>query len=264
LAATGSPNWRCGGESEIRFVKAIRELGVGRSEMILQSKCGIRRGCCFDLSREHILQSVDGILARLETDYLDILLLHRPDALMEPDEIADAFRILKDAGKVRHFGVSNMNPGQIALLRQAVAEPILFNQLQMSITDCVMIDTGLNVNMSNELAVNRDGGILDYCRLHGITIQAWSPFQHGFLQGPFIDNPQFAELNQKLEQLAEAYSVGKLAVAVAWILRHPARIQTLVGTTRRSRLDEIGQASGIRLSREEWYELYKAAGKRIP
>jgi predicted oxidoreductase len=251
------------GESESYFARAVGLLGIPREQCILQSKCGIRHGC-YDFSREHILKSVDGSLSRLKTDYLDILLLHRPDTLMEPEEVAEAFRILKEAGKVRHFGVSNQNAGQIALLQKYLPDPILFNQLQLSITECGMIDAGFNVNMSNEPGVNRDGGILEYCRLQGITIQAWSPLQFGFMKGPFVDNPMFPELNKKLEELASVYHVGKSAVATAWILRHPANIQVIVGTTSMTRLEEIAQASNIRLSHEEWYALYLSAGKKLP
>lgn len=235
-----------------------------REKIILQSKCSIRPGIAFDFSKEHILNSVDGILKRLNTEYLDILLLHRPDALMEPEEVADAFRILKESGKVRHFGVSNQTPMQMELLSKYCDEPLLINQLQLSIAHCPMINSGINANMYNDSGINRDGGVLEYCRLKDITIQAWSPFQYGMFEGIFLGNEKFAELNKVIDNLAEKYNVTNSAIAVAWILRHPARIQTIVGTTNKDRIAQISKASEIRLTREEWYALYMAAGNKLP
>ena len=214
--------------------------------------------------RENILNSVDGILKRLNTEYLDILLLHRPDALMEPEEVADAFRILKESGKVRHFGVSNQTPMQMELLSKYCDEPLLINQLQLSIAHCPMINSGINANMYNDSGINRDGGVLEYCRLKDITIQAWSPFQYGMFEGIFLGNEKFAELNKVIDNLAEKYNVTNSAIAVAWILRHPAGIQTIVGTTNKDRIAQISKASEIRLTREEWYALYMAAGNKLP
>ena len=230
-----------------------------REKIILQSKCSIRPGIAFDFSKEHILNSVDGILKRLNTEYLDILLLHRPDTLMEPEEVADAFRILKENGKVRHFGVSNQTPMQMELLSKYCDEPLLINQLQLSIAHCPMINSGINANMYNDSGINRDGGVLEYCRLKDITIQAWSPFE-----GIFLGNEKFAELNKVIDDLAEKYNVTNSAIAVAWILRHPAGIQTIVGTTNKDRIAQISKASEIRLTREEWYALYMAAGNKLP
>lgn len=235
-----------------------------REKIILQSKCSIRPGIAFDFSKEHILNSVDGILKRLNTEYLDILLLHRPDTLMEPEEVADAFRILKENGKVRHFGVSNQTPMQMELLSKYCDEPLLINQLQLSIAYCPMINSGINANMYNDSGINRDGGVLEYCRLKDITIQAWSPFQYGMFEGIFLGNEKFAELNKVIDDLAEKYNVTNSAIAVAWILRHPAGIQTIVGTTNKDRIAQISKASEIRLTREEWYALYMAAGNKLP
>lgn len=235
-----------------------------REKIILQSKCSIRPGIAFDFSKEHILNSVDGILKRLNTEYLDILLLHRPDTLMEPEEVADAFRILKESGKVRHFGVSNQTPMQMELLSKYCDEPLLINQLQLSIAHCPMINSGINANMYNDSGINRDGGVLEYCRLKDITIQAWSPFQYGMFEGIFLENEKFAELNKVIDNLAEKYNVTNSAIAVAWILRHPAGIQTIVGTTNKDRIAQISKASEIRLTREEWYALYMAAGNKLP
>ena len=250
-------------EAETFFARAVQRAGIARDRMILQSKCGIRKGF-FDFSKDYVLRATDGILSRLNIDHLDVLLLHRPDALMEPTEVAEAFSRLKDAGKVRHFGVSNQNPGQIALLNKYLPEPVLINQMQLSIAHCVMMDAGLNVNMHNDAGIGRDGGILEYCRLHDITIQAWSPFQYGFFEGVFIDSPLYPELNRVMDEVAERYAVSKTVIAIAWILRHPARMQPIVGTTNRARLVDIGKASDIRLTREEWYALYCAAGKILP
>ncbi|MFC0470433.1 aldo/keto reductase family oxidoreductase [Halalkalibacter kiskunsagensis] len=252
-----------GGKSEEVFADAIDLNSSIREKMIIQTKCGIRKGF-FDFSKEHILTSVDGSLERLKTDYIDILLLHRPDALMEPEEVAEAFTKLKESGKVRHFGVSNQHPMQIKLLKKYLKEDLIVNQLQLSIMHTPMIDAGVNVNMQNDASVVRDSGILEYCRLHDITIQAWSPFQYGMINGVFVGNDQFPEVNAKLQELAEKKGVTDSAIAIAWILRHPAKIQPVVGTMNPERLKDIAQASEIQLTREEWYELYRAAGNKLP
>jgi len=253
------------GACEEIFADAIGMNASIRESMILQSKCGIRPDVgTFDFSREHILASVDGILKRLKTDYLDILLLHRPDALVEPEEVAEAFDRLESSGKVRHFGVSNQNPMQIQLLKKYVKQPIVANQLQLSITNATMISQGINVNMENESAVNRDGSILDYCRLHDITIQPWSPFQYGFFEGVFLDNPKFPELNHKINEVAERHGVSNTTIAIAWLLRHPAKMQPVTGTMNLQRLKDCCKAADVRLTREEWYEIYRAAGNKLP
>ncbi len=252
-----------GGKSEERFAEAMQMNPGLREKMLLQTKCGIRKGH-WDFSKEHILEAVDGSLKRLRTDYLDVLLLHRPDALVEPEEVAEAFTILQTSGKVRNFGVSNQNPMQIELLSKFVKQKILFNQLQFSITNTGMIDAGIHVNMEIDPSIDRDGSILDYCRLKEITIQPWSPFQYGFFEGVFLDNDKFPELNQKIDALAAAKGVTNTAIAIAWILRHPARMQPMVGTTNPGRLKDICKASGVTLTRPEWYEIYTAAGNKLP
>jgi len=252
-----------GGQSEAKFAEALDLTPQLREKMILQSKCGIRKGA-FDFSKEHILNAVDGILTRLRTDTLDVLLLHRPDALVEPEEVAEAFTILQDSGKVKYFGVSNQNPMQIELLKKFVKQPIIFNQLQFSITNTGMIDAGINVNMEIDPSIDRDGSILDYCRLNDITIQPWSPFQYGFFEGVFLDNDKFPELNQKIDEIAAAHGVTNTAIAIAWILRHPAHMQPIVGTTNPTRVKDICKASDITLSRQDWYEIYRAAGNKLP
>lgn len=251
------------GACEEQFARAVRTLGIRRQEMLIQSKCGIRPGM-YDFSKEHILTSVDGILRRLEVDYLDVLLLHRPDTLMEPEEVAQAFDQLYRAGKVRYFGVSNHNPMQMELLSQALDQKLVINQLQFSPTNAGMVDCGLNVNMENNAGINRDGSILEYCRLKKITIQPWSPFQFGFFQGVFLGNEQFAELNQTLQEMAAQKGVSDAAMVIAWILRHPARMQPIVGTTNVQRLTDLCRACEVELSREEWYAIYRAAGHTLP
>lgn len=252
-----------GGESERRFAQAQKHLGIKREELIIQSKCGIRKGF-FDFSKEHILSSVDGILERLETDYLDVLALHRPDALMEPEEVAETFYQLKKAGKVRYFGVSNHNPQQMALLQAYLDEPLVVNQLQFSPAHTPMIDTGLNVNMNNSGAVNRDSGVLDYCRLNKVTIQAWSPFQVNLAQGLFFDHPAYQVLTQTLETSAQQFGLSREAMVVAWILRHPAQMQVLLGSMTPERLTQMADGQKVNLSREEWYTIYRSAGNSLP
>ncbi|MBC1348298.1 aldo/keto reductase family oxidoreductase [Listeria welshimeri] len=252
-----------GGKSEEVFADAIDMNATIREKMILQSKCGIRQGF-FDFSKEHIISSVEGSLKRLKTDYLDTLLLHRPDTLFEPEEVAAAFIELEKSGKVRHFGVSNQNPGQIELLKKYVDQELIANQLQFSIMHTGMIDTGFNVNMTIDPSLDRDGGILEYSRLNNMTIQAWSPFQYGFFEGVFLDNDKFPELNKTIDKIAADKGVTNSAIAVAWIQRHPASFQTVVGTMNPGRIADIAKASDVTLSREEWYEIYRAAGNQLP
>lgn len=250
------------GKSEEVFTEALKAWK--REDVILQTKCGIVPGVMYDFSCEHITESVNGSLKRLNTDYIDVLLLHRPDALMEPEEVARAFEELKASGKVRHFGVSNQNPSQMALLQQALPMPLCVNQVQFGIMHTPMIEAGIHVNLKTASAVDRDGGVLDYCRLHGITVQPWSPMQYGFFEGCFVDNPQFPALNDVMARIASRYGVSKTTVAIAWILRHPAKLQPVTGTTDVTRLKDSLKAADIRLTREEWYEIYKAAGNTLP
>lgn len=251
-----------GGTCEELFGKAI--AGIPREELIIQSKCGIVPGKRYDFSREHILRSVDESLKRLKVEYLDVLLLHRPDALMEPEEVAEAFCELKASGKVRHFGVSNEDPYTMELLQSALHQPICANQLQMSLTNATMIAQPMNTNICDGLNPVLDNGVLNYCRLHNITIQTWSPFQHGFFEGVFIGSEKYPKLNAKLDELAEKYNVTNTAIALAWILRHPAKMQAVTGTINPKRLRDCAAALDITLAREDWYALYLAAGYRLP
>lgn len=252
-----------GGKCEEMFGEVLKESPSLRDKMYIQTKCGIRKGF-FDFSKEHIINSVEGSLKRLNTDYLDVLLLHRPDALCEPEEVCEAFSQLEKQGKVKYFGVSNQNPMQIELLSKFLPQKIIINQLQLSIAFTPMINSGLNVNMENASAVNRDGSILDYCRLKEITIQPWSPFQYGFFEGVFLENEKFPELNAAIDELSEKYNVTNTAIAIAWLLRHPAKMQPIIGTTSLKRVTDIVKASEIKLTRQEWYKLYLSAGNILP
>lgn len=252
-----------GGASERLFGDYLsRHPGV-RDKIFVQTKCAIRPGQ-YDFSKEHILEAVEGSLSRLGLDYVDALLLHRPDTLMEPEEVAEAFDLLEASGKVRTFGVSNHNPLQIELLKTAVRQPLAIHQLQFSITEAGMVTAGMNANMKNGDSVMHDGGLLEYSRIKGMTIQAWSPFQYGFFKGSFIDNEEFPVLNQKLAEIGEKYGLSKTGVAAAWILRHPANMQLIAGTMTPERLIDICRAADISLSRAEWYEIYLAAGHCLP
>jgi len=250
---------------ERRFGEAITFSPSEREAVQLQSKVGIRDGY-FDFSTEHILESVEQSLAALRTDHLDVLLLHRPDALVEPEEVAAAFDQLASSGKVRHFGVSNHTPQQVELLKTAVQQPLAFNQVQLSITHAPIIASGVASNMQElPQSIDRDGGILDHARLHGITLQAWSPFQAGFFTGVFLgDRENYAELNDVLDELAATYDVTPTGIATAWITRHPADIQVVLGTTKPERVREAAAGSELRLTRPEWYRLYTAAGYTVP
>ncbi|UKJ65249.1 aldo/keto reductase [Cellulosimicrobium cellulans] len=251
---------------ERRFAEALDLSPAERGEWVIQSKAGIvREGPYFDFSSEHLVASVEGSLDALRTDYLDILLLHRPDALVEPEEVARAFADLHAAGKVRAFGVSNHTPGQIELLRRYVEQPIVANQLQLSITHAPIVAQGVASNMQGlDQSISRDSGILDYCRLHDITVQAWSPFQAGFFTGVFLGSEKYPELNAVIDRLAEKYDVPPIAIATAWITRHPARMQVVLGTTSPERVAGAALGSEVPLTRAEWYELFRAAGYTVP
>ncbi|KEQ34779.1 aldo/keto reductase family protein [Streptococcus mitis] len=237
-----------------------------REEMWIQSKCGIRieEFTYFDFSKEYILQSVDGILERLQVDYLDSLLLHRPDALMESDQVAEAFDLLYKQGKVRDFGVSNQNPMMMELLKKDVKQPLAVNQLQLSAAFTPGFESGFHVNMEDSQAAMRDGSIFEYCKLHDVVIQAWSVLQFGYFKGNFVGNEKFQALNQVLERLAIKYGVTSSTIAVSWILRYPAKMQAVVGTTNLKHLREVSQAVNFSLTRKEWYEIYLAAGNNLP
>jgi len=251
------------GRCEELFGKILREDPALRERMTLQTKCGIRPGQ-YDFSREHILTSVENSLRRLGTEQVEFLVLHRPDTLVEPEEVAEAFTQLRQQGKVQKFGVSNHNSLQIALLNKYLPEPLVIDQLQFGLGHTVLVDAGLNVNMKNDESVNRDAATLDYCRLHDITIQAWSPLQFGFIKGHFMDNPDFEDLNRKLRELGEAYGITSTAMAIAWILRHSAKIQPIVGSVNAQRMRDIAKAAEVTITRKEWYDLYCATGKSLP
>lgn len=252
---------------EERFAEALALSPTERDEITIQTKCGIvPQDGAFDFSYEHILRQVDGSLRALDTDRIDVLLLHRPDALVEPEEVARAFDELEASGKVRAFGVSNHTPRQIDLLRTAVKQPLVANQVQLSITHAPIIAQPIAMNMlAEEQSVVRDGGgIVEYCRINGITIQAWSPFQAGFFSGVFLDNPHYPELNTVIDRLAERYNVTPIGIATAWITRHPANMQVVLGTTTPQRVSDAAAGSDVALTRPEWYELFRAAGHLVP
>jgi len=254
------------GEAEQRFGDAFPQTGLKREDVFLQGKVGL----CFernefDWTKENILTSVDDSLRRLGTDYLDSVLLHRPDVIFEPEEVAEAFQVLSDSGKVKYFGVSNLMPMQIELLKKYVRQPLVFNQVQLSLEQSQLIDQALYMNnKTTEFSINRDGSLLDYCRLNDITIQAWSPLQYGMFKGTFVDHPDFPGLNKALGEIGEREGVSKTAVAIAWILRHPAKMQAIAGTMNPDHLRDISDASKVNLSHHDWYQLYLAAGKYLP
>ncbi|GEK06492.1 aldo/keto reductase [Schleiferilactobacillus harbinensis] len=251
------------GKAEEKFGAALKIAAVPREKLVIQTKVGITDKR-YDFSKDHIIEAVNGSLERMGLDYVDSLLLHRPDPLMEPDEIAEAFLQLLNQGKVRQFGVSNFNPMQVALVQQAVPMKLIANQLQLSIMHTGMIDYGMHTNMTDPRSVDHDGGILEYSRLHDMTIQAWSPYQYGFFEGVFIDNPKFPKLNDKLHELAAKYGSNVNALAAAWILRIPANMQVIAGTMNPERLAEIADIDRIKLTKQEWYDIYFAAGNDLP
>ncbi|CAM2732799.1 aldo/keto reductase family oxidoreductase [Levilactobacillus brevis] len=263
------------GDSERIFGKAFKQSSLKREDFFIQSKGGIVLdpekssgelvfGQRYDFSKEHLLETVDQILQRMQIDYLDSFLLHRPDSLMDPAEVSAAFDELQAAGKVRHFGVSNFNPMQVELLQSVLSQHLMINQLQFGVMHTGPIQFGLHTNMQDEASINHDGEILEYSRLHNMTIQAWSPYQYGLFEGTFINNSKFSELNDELQALADKYGVTKNAIATAWILRHPAKMQVILGSMNPEHLDESIAGTEVTLTRQEWYDVYLAAGNDLP
>ena len=253
-----------GGKSEKVFGEVLKKHPDWRSKMYIQSKCGIVPGVCYDFSQKHILKCVDESLKNLNTDYLDILVLHRPDVLMDPKEVALTFDILHTSGKVKYFGVSNMNPMQIELLKKYSKYPLVVDQVQFNLVNAGLIDCGINVNMTNNESINRDGSLLEYCYLHDITIQPWSILQASWEKGTFIDHPDYKELNDKLEEVGKKYGLDKAAISLAWILRHPSRMQPIAGTTNPERLKNLAKACDVKISREDFYTLYLSNNRQLP
>lgn len=261
------------GKSEMAFAEIWQALPGIREEVILQSKCGIRfaddpAGAPgrYDFRYRHIIRSVDGILQRLQTDYLDLLLLHRPDPLVEPEEVAQAFSELHQRGKVRYFGVSNHTPWQIQLLQRFVEQPLVTNQIEFSLLHAHLIDEGVTANQA-DATCRLAAGTLDFCRLHDMLIQAWSPLAGGKLLKSSADEEAAApmKLLKLIEKMAAAHQTTREGIVLGWLLRHPAPVQPIIGTTRPERIRAAAAADVVELTREEWYQLFVAArGKPMP
>lgn len=252
------------GKSSQVLGRALKDAGVARDKVILQTKFGIVAGKRYNFSKKHLLEALDFELNNLGVDYVDFALLHRPDTLVELDQVAEAFNELQNSGKVRHFGVSNVNPWQTELLQSAVDQKLEVNQLQFGLGHTGMVEQEFHVNMSDSSSVDHDGGIIAYSRLKKMTIQAWSPFQYGFFEGVFVDNPKFPELNAKLEELAKKYDSTKNGIATAWILRHPAQMQVILGSMNPTRIEQMAAGADVTLEAQDWYDLYFAAGNDLP
>jgi predicted oxidoreductase len=264
----------CRGKSEQAFATIWDEVPNLRERIILQSKCGIRFGGDpetesphrFDFSYEHIIRSVEGSLTRLNTDYLDVLLLHRPDPLIEPEEVARAFDELHVSGKVRWFGVSNHTAAQLILLQQYLHQPIVANQVAFNVVHTHMLNEGIVFNQDNSL-LSRNEGTIEYCRLHNITLQAWGSLAWGLLTGREVEKPadKVTRTTTLVAEMANEKGVNPEAILIAWILRHPAKIQPIIGTTKPERITAACQGDGLTLTREEWYKLYTAGrGEGLP
>ena len=252
------------GKCEEVFGAALKRNPALRDKIYIQTKCSIVPGSMYDFSKEHIISAVDGSLKRLGVDCVDVLLLHRPDLLMEPSEVAEAFDELEAKGKVKAFGVSNHSPLQIELLQREVKQKLSINQMQLSITNANMLASGANVNLPCEDGVNYDGYLRDYCRLKGITIQPWSPLQYGFIAGSFVDNKKYKSLNKVIDELAEKYGLTATGMAIAWLMRLPEKMQPVVGSTNPDRIKAVAEAADVTISREDWYRIYREAGYRLP
>lgn len=253
------------GQSESLFGHVLSRNTKIREKMILQTKCSIVPGKYYDMSKTHILDSVEQSLARLQTDYIDILLMHRPDALFDPKEVVETFELLYQQQKVRYFGVSNFNTSQLQLLQKYCRHPLIINQLQFGPAHTALIDQGIHTNMKNDYAIDYDGGVLNYCQLNNIMIQPWSCLRASLNEPTFLNNndPRYTKLNQSINKLAQRYELTPSAIVIAWILRHPAQMQPILGTTSLNHLQEICQGIDIQLTREEWYSVY-LADKTLP
>ncbi len=263
----------CLGKSEEAFGRVWSDLGIHRDSVVLQTKCGIRRHGeptadaphRLDFSYEHITTSVRRSLERLQTDYLDILLLHRPDILIDPEEVASAFSDLRNEGLVWQFGVSNFNAAQIELLQSYLDEPLVADQVEFNLLHAHLVDEGITFN-NNQRTSSLGDGTLEYCRLKDIDVQAYSPLARGRLTpvAPDADD-RTKKAGAALASLADRYGVSAEAIMVAWILRHPAGIRPVIGTTRPDRIRQISQSTKVVLTREEWYMLYLAGrGQDFP
>jgi predicted oxidoreductase len=255
------------GRSEEVFGRVLKQRPSLRDRIVIQSKCGIRWADeppgtpqRFDFSRDHILESVDGILRRLSTDRLDILLLHRPDALWEGEEIAEAFQKLHHSGKVRYFGVSNQNRFQMEYLQSFLLDPLVANQVEMSLLHNGFVEAGISFNQNSPRYPDGWEGTMEYCRMSGVLLQAWSPLAQGVLMGNVDGQPENIRRTAALvQQYAQQHETTPEALLLAWLLRHPAKIQPVLGTSRPGRLRACAKALSVSLSREEWYSLFAAA-----
>ena len=257
------------GRAEEVFGRVLNERPSLRDRIVIQSKCGIRQlpgpdskpVPLFDFSFEHIVASVDGILRRLGTEHLDILLLHRPDALMEGEEVARAFANLKQSGKVRYFGVSNQNRYQMEYLQSFLPDPLVVNQIQMSLLHSGFAEQGVSFNQAAPAYPDGLEGVSEYCAIKGVQLQAWAPLARGLYSGATLTGQPDAVVRTSalVKNLAAHHAVSAEAIVLAWLLRHPAGIQPVLGSVEPERLRACAQATTISLSRLEWYGLLAAA-----
>jgi predicted oxidoreductase len=262
------------GKSESVFGQILKNRPDLRDQIVLQSKCGIRMAdgvfpARYDFSKNHIVTAVDGILARLGVEHIDVLLLHRPDPLMEPDEVAEAFNVLRSSGKVRHLGVSNMTAAQIRFLQRSIPEPLVVNQLEMSLARTDWLDQGILVNQKEGAKVNFADGLMEHCQMENLQIQAWGPLAQGVYSGRSLDGATDAvkQTAALVQQMANDKETTPEAIVLGWLMKHPAYIQPVIGTSSAERVlackDAVRQSQ--LMSREEWYGLYESSrGHRVP
>ncbi|MGX1830422.1 aldo/keto reductase [Paenibacillus taichungensis] len=261
------------GKAEIVFGQVLKERKDLREKILIQSKCGIRfedgpgRPGRYDFSSDYIRNSVDGILKRLGVEYIDFLLLHRPDPLMEPEEVAEVIHDLKESGKVRNFGVSNMSAAQMKLLQSYSNEPLIINQLEMSLAKLDWLEMGVLVNHNERINAHFPEETLEYCRLENIQIQAWGSLAQGLFSGRNLDgqSESIKETALLVKDMADQKQTSPEAILLAWLMRHPAGIQPILGTTRPDRIQKCGEAMNLTMTREEWYSLFVSSrGRRLP
>jgi predicted oxidoreductase len=262
------------GKSEAVFGEVMAATPGLRERIRLQTKCGIRlneRGLQthYDLSRDAILERVNGSLERLRTDYVDILLLHRPDPLADPAEMASAVGQLMDEGKVRQLGVSNMSAAQIEALRDRLETPVVANQLEMSLLKRAWLESQVLVNHPEHLDYSFPHGTLEYCTRNNVTLQAYGALARGVYTGAEPDSPTSADAAtaELVAGLAGEYGTSGEGVLLGWLMKHPAGIAPVIGTVNPDRIRACGDAARVAqaLTRADWYKLWVTArGSNIP
>lgn len=256
------------GVSESKIGEVLKLNPSLRSKMIIQSKCGIyldeKNKSYYDLSKETIIKSCNDTLKRLNTTYLDYFLLHRPDIFLDNKEVAEAFNILYKEGKVHHFGVSNFSKELIDYLEEEVKEKIEVNQLQLGLGHTLLLSDVFNYNTAFYKHNAFAGDLFFYLKRKNINLQCWSPYQYGMFEGNILHNEKFKETNLLLEQLASKYQVNKSSICLSFLLMLGENVSVVIGTTNKQHIIDSIDALKVKLTKVEWYNLYRSANNLLP